>query len=655
MSSQSAAELLPGVADEIAEARSATVWHNPDTFFNSPRFTERYMFISSFCEIKRHKTPKQGKISSSRRNSKFQGQSQNKGNVSKEKTLSKPEPLPKKDPIKIVDPASGETWFLRCSCDVEAEDGYMLICCDRCGFWQHGICFNYNSHTLPEKYVCAFCENKPIRCKCGNNHDYRVSIIRCSKCGYYVHRRCEGLNYGPLPDGNFVCYFCGKSNYKNFKPAQPQIPSNVVVTNKSYMFTQEKLNALNSRYISGPFNKTLYNKFVGNELSAREFSERIYSKFNSFFFLCHQLYASSVSKKKRNRLLNSFLSSLYYMCYNFYGISKDKCIEIFDSLIYADLYQTHIFEDGEQNEASEFTENARIELANMNNIIKFSIIPRAPPIRNIKNMGLIAMTDMGPDQFITIVDGFIGDIEEFPYDPKVDSAYYLINGTRFVLDTTRVPSSPLHSMKRSIFGNCALKLVQIGDAVFCGLFVTRNYITYLEPNESFNGVKSGAILTLGIDFMPAIIKDNTKWINWHCIDDEEAPTIQSSIRVTKVTERERPKSKKKARENKTDDARKRRNRKVKRKVEPSGEITLFNLFESEEPGELMCKLIDEESCDSEYASDNASTDGSAQPTRSISWNEMNEKSFLQDIHTIHSSNRNNPVEVMNHLLQEHSQ
>lgn len=646
-------ELLPGVADEILSAKSETIWQSSQSFYYS-KITEPYLFISSFCEHKKHKTSssKINRISSpktsiskspniianQRKNIQSAMSSPNislrsTGNTSKtptrtsklakntnlslnadllendtmrsksetnlieklpaledkENNESEPNPLSEIQPIEMYDENLSEKWFLKCVCGTKVGDGN-LICCDKCGYWQHCICFNYNSHTSPENYVCVFCEQKRIRCKCGNNLDYSFSIIQCSNCGYYVHKRCEGLNYGPMPtEGKFLCHFCGKSKIK-YKfvnlPSKSTTSNSHSNTDSVYHFNSSKINLINTSIIninSSPFKKLLLNKFSDKDISAKTFFETVYNKYRTFFYICHSLFTSTTSKKKRNRLLTSFLQSFEYLAYSFYGIMHEKFIELLDSLIFEDLYFKHDFSKGnnKQDEMFDLSENARLEIPNLLNntnlILKLSAIPKNPPVRQTKTSGLMAMCDLYPDQFVLLVDGLLCDIEEFSYDPKVDSAYYQIAGTRFVLDATHVPSSPLHLMKRSIYGNCVLKLININDSIKCGLFISKNYITmnsnmnynHLSTDSStsdhsntestfttrsvkndfdkhiFNGVKSGTILTLGIDFLPAILEEKkvSKYLSWHCNTELEDKLNDIQMGITSDEAQEHNKDK----------------------------------------------------------------------------------------------------------------
>lgn len=49
----------------------------------------------------------------------------------------------------------------RCICDFTHDDGYM-ICCDRCGEWQHVDCMGINRQNIPDSYMCELCLPRPI-------------------------------------------------------------------------------------------------------------------------------------------------------------------------------------------------------------------------------------------------------------------------------------------------------------------------------------------------------------------------------------------------------------------------------------------------------------------------------------------------------------
>lgn len=49
----------------------------------------------------------------------------------------------------------------RCICDFTHDDGYM-ICCDRCGEWQHVDCMGIDRQNIPDAYMCELCHPRHI-------------------------------------------------------------------------------------------------------------------------------------------------------------------------------------------------------------------------------------------------------------------------------------------------------------------------------------------------------------------------------------------------------------------------------------------------------------------------------------------------------------
>lgn len=49
----------------------------------------------------------------------------------------------------------------RCICEFTHDDGYM-ICCDRCGEWQHVDCMGVDRANIPDAYMCELCQPRPV-------------------------------------------------------------------------------------------------------------------------------------------------------------------------------------------------------------------------------------------------------------------------------------------------------------------------------------------------------------------------------------------------------------------------------------------------------------------------------------------------------------
>lgn len=60
---------------------------------------------------------------------------------------------------------------VNCICGYDEENG-LMIQCDVCLCWQHAVCFEITTETLPSKYVCFVCENPPgVRDSCRYSYD----------------------------------------------------------------------------------------------------------------------------------------------------------------------------------------------------------------------------------------------------------------------------------------------------------------------------------------------------------------------------------------------------------------------------------------------------------------------------------------------------
>ncbi|KAK8887311.1 hypothetical protein M9Y10_038349 [Tritrichomonas musculus] len=641
------ASLLPGLDSEITRAQRDTIWSATGGSYLKGVWIEfPYLYIPSFAEVKKQTPPRQppprpsrsqvnpststvGRPSRQSRNSANTINANNSNENSNNNTSSKePHFLVQLPPPIVIKEDGSDPWTLHCVCEEKTGTG-LLVGCEKCGCWQHAICVGLNMHTIPENYICELCGNRPIRCKCNNNLNYRFSIIQCSQCGYYVHRRCVGLHYGPLPRGDFICNFCGKSKFTYAKTRLSHSLKLIPNEDATFTFTQEKVESIPSYFLNGPFNDFLTIDIYEAKLKAREFCESFYDRFRSFFFICHPLNPNVISRKKRNNLFTSFINGTEQLCHLFYNFDHQTFLNVFDNLIYNDIYSpfTEPLQPYDMN--CEITENTRFELARITNAVKFQSIPPYAKIEISKTGGLIARTELRQDQFIMLCDGLIGDLEEFNYDNGVNSSFFQIADTRLVLDTSHVLDSPLHSIQRSMSGNVVLKIIYIGDDVKCGLFVGRATLSAVKADDVV--IMPGERLLFGIDFMPAVLEDISKWIGYHCPDVDEHGVGRPSSRDERERERDshtsrqsdagisgtsngrgRPKPQGKYKAKKGDRDRDRdsslsaaystkkpaRNTKLKKRssgsiVNQSLELSLFDLFDTESPSNFLFTVTDD--------------------------------------------------------------
>lgn len=90
------------------------------------------------------------------------------------------------DPDASDDSNEGDPWegsVTRCICDFQHDDGYM-ICCDRCGVWQHVDCMGVDRNNIPENYLCELCHPRSI----DKRRAIRLQAIKKEQMGQSVHQ-----------------------------------------------------------------------------------------------------------------------------------------------------------------------------------------------------------------------------------------------------------------------------------------------------------------------------------------------------------------------------------------------------------------------------------------------------------------------------------
>ena len=55
--------------------------------------------------------------------------------------------------------SEGDDEEIRCRCGQNVDRGSLMICCDKCEFWQHAECY-YGSirENIPELFFCHICQ-----------------------------------------------------------------------------------------------------------------------------------------------------------------------------------------------------------------------------------------------------------------------------------------------------------------------------------------------------------------------------------------------------------------------------------------------------------------------------------------------------------------
>jgi len=100
--------------------------------------------------------------------------------------LSGPDPAAEKvqvEPLPATDLSSEnlrKEEIINCTCGYMEEDG-LMIQCDLCLCWQHGLCNNIDKESdVPEKYVCSICQN-PTRQRASTKYRHNQDWLKEGK------------------------------------------------------------------------------------------------------------------------------------------------------------------------------------------------------------------------------------------------------------------------------------------------------------------------------------------------------------------------------------------------------------------------------------------------------------------------------------------
>jgi hypothetical protein len=426
--------------------------------------------------------------------------------------------------IPLATPKLGpdrEAWFLRCFCDIDAELGNMIQC-EKCLNWQHELCVRLNANTTPMIYFCPACSAVHVRCCCEDNLNYRLTLIKCSKCGYWVHKRCEGLGAGPYYTDGHVCRQCGGSPSK---PPDVSFPYHTRLPNPVVAIDQQALARLHPSVWTAPFASFL--KSASSYMSAFKFCEHVYNEFRPFFYLTHSQVTTSSPKKRRGDVCSSFFRAVFYVLESLWDIEQDAAVRMFDLLAKLDVYLAYELPSTllpSAASALECSELARLELDKAKHIPD---VPQAqlPHDLIVRGDGIYCQSALQPEQLIAIVAGFVAVADEFTYENGVDSRFYVVCGTKFVIDTHKNAPQLVHNFRRSLSPNCVMKIVRCQGLLYAVVSAgvsDVNGIAKRTRREKFP-IPANSELLLPIDFAPATIDEPLEFINWHFDEIEVQP------------------------------------------------------------------------------------------------------------------------------------
>jgi hypothetical protein len=265
-------------------------------------------------------------------------------------------------------------------------------------------------------------------------------------------------------------------------------------------------------------------------MSAFKFCEHVYNEFRAFFYLTHSQVTTSSPKKRRGDVCSSFFRAVFYVLESLWNIGRDAAVRMFDLLAKLDVYVAYELPSTLLPSATstiECSELARLELEKTRHIPD---VPQAqlPHDLVVRGDGIYCQSALQPEQLVAIVAGFVGIADEFTYENGVDSRFYVVCGTKFVIDTHKNAPQLVHNFRRSLSPNCVMKIVRcqglLYGVVSAGVSDV-NGIAKRTRREKL-AIAANSELLLPIDFAPATIEEPLEFLNWH-FDEVEVQPVDS--------------------------------------------------------------------------------------------------------------------------------
>lgn len=360
------------------------------------------------------------------------------------------------EPTYYNDKETGE-YGVRCVCG-EGHIDSLLVQCDMCDFWLHGLCVNVARETKGEPYFCPFCLKRKIRCKCGESMKYSVPIIQCTKCQMWVHKQCENLDFGINPE-NFVCSFCGGGTY-DIKEVDFTDDDDDVCDEEILVDEEKRSNIINS-IPDGNFKIMITEDLQKPEISFRPFVAKYFHRFAPYLFdRAHEFWRvfnetlCNILNCKRSVLLNALDTLATHLLYKPYvssrsGRSSGRLTKGFS-------HSESITEFLEKNESW-----PRLE-------------KQQTPVKIYCKDGRIhSPVALEEGAFIADLPGFLMHTDEVKAENGIPLSCLIVTDNDIIIDTegTTFTFAPL--IRRSFHFNCIVKLIRIKGEPRIGLFATR--------------------------------------------------------------------------------------------------------------------------------------------------------------------------------------
>ena len=372
------------------------------------------------------------------------------------------------EPIRLEE--GGEKYGMRCVCG-QKENGGVLVLCDKCGYWLHGLCVGI-ARARDEPFYCPFCLRRAIRCKCGDDRRYDHPIVQCANCKFWVHKECENLGWGIVPPA-FTCSRCKGTNF-----TLPHVRPEFMSLNRMSFVNCDRYEVV-KRVPDGQFRNFLFADLNKTELSFYDTISRYFHSFTVPLF------------ERNHEFWKIFVDSMISLL----GSTKQEILNTVDlyatTLLYAPLNKK-IWPD---ECAFGMSENAMV-----------SFDPDSVKEVDAKEKACYRTADrrvhvkeaLEEDDFILDLPGFLMITNEVNADEGISPYCIRLLDTDLVVDMERTKFEFAPYLKRSFHYNCYAKLYKKDGNVRVGLFATRTRGPIPDHKRS-PAIPADGILSLPLD------------------------------------------------------------------------------------------------------------------------------------------------------------
>ncbi|OHS96693.1 hypothetical protein TRFO_09858 [Tritrichomonas foetus] len=355
--------------------------------------------------------------------------------------------IPSQNPSFFRDPETGE-YGMHCVCGKVHVDG-LLIQCEHCDLWLHGMCVNIPRLSPSDPYICPFCLGQRIKCSCGNTMAFNDPLIRCSKCNFYFHKECEGLFFGVVPK-NFICSRCGGSKKYKF----PMVKFDENYPNKTKILIDTNKVEIVESIPDGLFKEEIIEDLNCSELEFQATLEKYFQKFAALLFDGpHEFWRVFISTLCG--LLNS---------------EKNEILDAIDHLTYKFLYR----ENKDHLTNVEFSHSDSItEYLETSSLQRFERPPDSIELYLDDESRVRSPVSIDDGSYIADLPGFLMHTDEVDADNGIPNSCILVTNSDIIVDMNGTSFPLATKIRRSFHFNAIVKLIRVRGEARVALFATR--------------------------------------------------------------------------------------------------------------------------------------------------------------------------------------